>query len=390
MQKFLSENLEDLKALRHALHRQPELGFSEVQTSAKVREILTELGLPFVSGLGKTGIVATVKGTLPDNGRRIGLRADMDALPIHEKSDHDHCSEVEGCMHACGHDGHTTMMIGVARYLATHRDFAGTIYLIFQPAEEKDGGGRAMVEDGLFEQFPMDRIFGLHNWPYIEAGKIAVLEGPAMAANDVLNITIKGSGGHGGATPHQTIDPVRIAGSLIPALHTIVSREIDPQEPAVLSLCSIQAGDLPAFNVIPDTARLSGTVRTFAPEIRDRMEAAVKRVCAGIAAAFGAEIEVDYFRNYPATINDVDSARFVKDTIRETFAEGTLDETVRPSLAGEDFSFMLNECPGAYAFLGSGTGPDSQPLHSPFFDFNDDVIPVGIELLVSVALRALK
>jgi len=388
MESFFSDQLNELKALRHDFHRNPELGFKEERTASKVKEILTTLGFPFVSGLGVTGIVATVEGALPDNGKRVGLRADMDALPMYEKSNHDHCSENLGCMHACGHDGHTTILLAVAKYLAENRDFSGIIYLIFQPAEERGGGGREMVKDGLFERFPMDAIFGLHNWPYIDAGKIAVLDGPAMSSVDILELEIKGVGGHGG-TPHLTKDPIRIAGTLIPALHSIVSREIDPKEPAVLSLCSIQAGQLSAFNVIPDTAQLSGTVRTFSKVVQDRIQESVERISAGIAASFGAEIKVDYQRIFPATVNDVEKAQFVRDTIKAIFPQGTLDETVKPSMAGEDFSFMLNACPGAYIFLGSGKGVNSEPLHSPFFDFNDDVIPIGGKLLVSIALRAL-
>lgn len=389
MEEFFSSHLNELKSLRHDLHRNPELGFEEHRTSSKVKEVLTKLGLPFVSGLGVTGIVATVEGTQPDNGKRVGLRADMDALPMHEKSNHAHRSENDGCMHACGHDGHTTILIAVAEYLAANRNFSGTIYLVFQPAEEGGGGGEKMVEDGLFQKFPMEAIFGLHNWPYIDAGKIAVLDGPAMSAVDIIGIEIKGKGGHGGVSPHLTIDPIRIAGTLIPALHSIVSREIDPKDPVVLSLCSIQAGQTQAFNVIPDTALLSGTVRTFSKGNQDRIQASVERICAGTAISFGAEIAVDYQQIFPATVNDVEKAEFVRNIIRNEFPENTLDETVEPSMGGEDFSFMLNTCPGAYIFLGSGTGPNSVPLHSPLFDFNDDVIPIGAKLLTSIALQSL-
>ncbi|MGO3345925.1 MAG: M20 aminoacylase family protein [Marinomonas sp.] len=389
MEAFFSDHLDEFKSFRHDLHKNPELGFKENRTASKVKEVLTLLDLPFVSGLGVTGIVATVKGALADNGKRVGLRADMDALPMHEKSNHDHCSETEGCMHACGHDGHTTMLIAVAKYLAAHRNFAGVIYLIFQPAEERGGGGNEMVKDGLFEQFPMDAIFGLHNWPYIEAGKIAVLEGPAMSSVDILELEIKGVGGHGGATPHLTKDPIRIAGTLIPALHSIISREIDPQEPAVLSLCSIQAGQISAFNVIPDTAQISGTVRTFSKDVRNKIQAAVERICAGLATSFDAQITVDYQPIFPATVNNVEKAQFARKVIQEVFPKNTLDDTVKPSMAGEDFSFMLNACPGAYLFLGSGKGVDSEPLHSPYFDFNDDVIPIGAKLLASIGLKIL-
>lgn len=389
MESFFSSHLTEFKNLRHNFHRNPELGFKEYKTASKVKEFLTELGLPFVSGLGITGIVATVEGTQSDNGKRVGLRADMDALPMQEKSDHDHRSESEGCMHACGHDGHTTILLAVAKYLAMNRDFAGTIYLVFQPAEEGGGGGSEMVKDGLFEKFPMDAIFGLHNWPYIDAGKIAVLDGPTMSAVDIIGIEINGVGGHGGVDPHLTNDPIRIAGTLIPALHSIVSREIDPQDPVVLSLCAVQAGQIAAFNVIPDIALLSGTVRTFSKANQERVQSSVERICAGTAISFGAEIILNYQQIFPATINDVEKAEFVRDIIKKEFPQNTLDETVKPSMGGEDFSFMLNACPGAYIFLGSSKGPNSEALHSPFFDFNDDVIPIGAKLLTSIALRSL-
>lgn len=389
MEDFFSSHLSEFKGVRHDLHRNPELGFKEFRTASKVKEFLTELGLPFVSGLGITGIVATVQGTQPDNGKRVGLRADMDALPMNEKSEHAHRSENEGCMHACGHDGHTTILLAVAKYLAANRNFAGEIYLVFQPAEEGGGGGYKMVEDGLFEKFPMDAIFGLHNWPYINAGKIAVLDGPAMSAVDIIGIEIKGIGGHGGVDPHLTKDPIRIAGSLIPALHSIVSRDIDPRDPVVLSLCAIQAGKIEAFNVIPDTALLSGTVRTFSKSNQERVQDSVERICAGIALSFGAEIAVDYQQIFPATVNNPEKAEFVRSIIEKEFPKNTLDETVEPSMGGEDFSFMLNVCPGAYIFLGSGKGDNSEALHSPFFDFNDDVIPIGAKLLTSIALQSL-
>lgn len=390
MQSFFESHLDELIAFRQDLHRHPELGFEEVYTSAKVKGVLDELNIPYVSGLGKTGIVATVSGNRPDNGRKVGLRADMDALPMAEKTDHDYCSLHEGCMHACGHDGHTTMLVAVAKYLAQHRDFAGTIYLIFQPAEEGLGGGDAMVKDGLFEQFPMDAVYGLHNWPYLAAGKIAVLDGPAMASCDRLDITVKGMGGHGGATPHLTIDPIRVSANLINTLHTVIGREIAPSDQAVLSLCSIQSGEINAFNVIPNNAYLSGTVRTFSPQVQDKVEAAIKRICSGVAATYAAEIELNYQRIYPATINHTECSSVVRQTIEKTFPTGTLDSTVEPSLASEDFSFLLNACPGAYIFLGSARNENDEPLHSPFFDFNDTVIPTGATLLTSVALQALQ
>ena len=390
MESFFTEHHASLVQLRREIHQHPELGFEEFKTSEKVKTILTQLGIPYVDNIGETGIVATIIGTQPDNGRRIGLRADMDALPLQEKNTHDYASNVSGCMHACGHDGHTTILVGVAQYLAQHRDFSGTIYLIFQPAEEGRGGGDRMVKDGLFTRFPMDEIYGLHNWPYLAAGKIAVLDGPAMAAGDRLAISIRGLGGHGGATPHLTIDPVRISADLITTLHTIIGREIAPLDQAVLSLCAIQSGDMNAFNVIPDTAEIIGTVRTFKPDIQDQMEAAIKRICAGVAATYGADISVDYQRIIPATINTPACAQFVRETIEANFADGTLDTETPPTFGGEDFSYMLNQVPGAYIFLGSARHDEDEPLHSPHFDFNDDVIPTGAKLLTVTALNALQ
>ncbi|MFC3025271.1 M20 aminoacylase family protein [Vibrio zhugei] len=390
MESFFTEHHASLVQLRREIHQHPELGFEEFKTSEKVKTILTQLGIPYIDNLGETGIVATITGQQQDNGRRIGLRADMDALPLQEKNTHDYASNVAGCMHACGHDGHTTILVGVAQYLAQHRDFSGTIYLIFQPAEEGRGGGDRMVKDGLFTRFPMDEIYGLHNWPYLAAGKIAVLDGPAMAAGDRLAISIRGLGGHGGATPHLTIDPVRISADLITTLHTIIGREIAPLDQAVLSLCAIQSGDMNAFNVIPDTAEIIGTVRTFKPGIQDQMEAAIKRICAGVAATYGADISVDYQCIIPATINTPACAQFVRETIEANFADGTLDTETPPTFGGEDFSYMLNQVPGAYIFLGSARHDEDEPLHSPHFDFNDDVIPTGAKLLTVTALNALE
>lgn len=389
MLAFFNDQLEDLTRLRRELHRHPELGFNEHRTAARVEAELKKLNLPCVKGLGGTGIVATVVGAQADNGRRIGLRADMDALPIHELNDHDHCSEVDGCMHACGHDGHTTMLLGAARYLASHRDFAGTIYLVFQPAEEGLGGAHAMVKDGLFERFPMDEIYGLHNWPYMPEGSVAVTDGAIMAATDRFDIRIQGVGGHGGATPHLTVDPIRVSGALINALHTIIGREIDPQEAAVLSLGAIKGGQLEAFNVIPDLVQISGTVRTFSAEIQDQIEASIRRICKGVGASFGAEISLDYQRIFPATLNTPRCAQLVRETVRETLGGAALNNAIKPSLGGEDFAFMLNVCPGSYFFLGSGKDENTPPLHNPNYDFNDDVIPTGACLLASLALRAL-
>ncbi|TFH85110.1 amidohydrolase [Billgrantia azerbaijanica] len=386
---FFERHHAELTRLRHDLHRHPELGFQEHATARRIAEELERLGLPFETGIGKTGIVATVTGERPDNGRRIGLRADMDALPIQERSEHDHASEVPGRMHACGHDGHTTLLLGVARYLAEHRDFAGTLYLVFQPAEEGLGGGRAMVEAGLFERFPMEAIYALHNWPSLPAGQVAVRPGAIMAATDRLDIRVRGKGGHGGVDPHLSTDPVRMAGALIQSLHAVVSREINPLSPAALSLCGLQGGDIDGFAIIPDEVRISGTARSLDADTQARLERAVRRVCDGVAVAHGGEIEVDYQRIFPATVNTEAETRHVEACVAQTLGEAALVRDVDPSLGGEDFSFMLQRCPGAYFFLGTAKGEPAPPLHNARYDFNDDIIPTGCRLLVTIGLGAL-
>ncbi|WP_136069097.1 amidohydrolase [Modicisalibacter radicis] len=387
--RFFDEQHPRLARIRQDLHRNPELGFQEHGTAARVADELKRLELPFESGIGQTGIVATVTGRGPDNGRRVGLRADMDALPIHEQSSHDHTSRQPGVMHACGHDGHTTMLLGVAAYLAEHRDFSGTVHLVFQPAEEGLGGGRAMVEDGLFARFPMDAIYALHNWPALPAGKVAIRTGAIMAATDRLDMTVRGRGGHGGVNPHLSTDPVRMAGALIQALHSIVSRDIDPLSPAALSLCGLQGGDLDGFAIIPDEVRISGTARTLDTATQQRLEEAVRRTCAGVATAHGGEIELDYQRIFPATINAEPAVHHVENLVGATLGEDSLIRDVAPSLGGEDFSFMLEHCPGAYFFLGTGQGEDTPPLHNARFDFNDAMIPTGCRLLTAIALASL-
>lgn len=386
---FFDEHHARLTRFRRDLHRNPELGFHEHDTAQRVADELARLGIAFESGIGRTGIVATVNGTGPDNGRRVGLRADMDALPIHEQSSHPYISERPGVMHACGHDGHTSMLLGVAAYLAEHRDFSGTVYLVFQPAEEGLGGGRVMVEEGLFERFPMDAIYALHNWPALPAGKVAIRSGPIMAATDRLDITVRGRGGHGGVDPHLSVDPVRMAAALIQALHSVVSRDIDPLSPAVLSLCGLQGGDLDGFAVIPDEVRISGTGRSLDAATQERLEHAVRRTCEGVAATYGGEIDVDYQRIFPAAVNAESAVRHVENVVSAAVGEDDLIRDAAPSLGGEDFSFMLDQCPGAYFFLGTGQGDGTPPLHNARFDFNDDLIPRGCRLLTAIALAAL-
>ncbi|PRY63505.1 hippurate hydrolase [Vreelandella songnenensis] len=386
---FFEKHHLELTHLRQKFHRHPELGFQEHETARRIAKELERLGLPFETGIGKTGIVATVTGSQPDNGHRIGLRADMDALPIKELNQHDYVSESSGRMHACGHDGHTTMLLGAARYLAEHRDFAGTLYLVFQPAEEGLGGGREMVEDGLFERFPMQAIYALHNWPTLPVGQVAVRTGPIMAATDRLDITVRGKGGHGGVNPHLSIDPVRTAASLIQSLHSVVSREINPLSPAALSLCGLQGGDLDGFAIIPDEVRISGTARSLDDATRGQLESSVQRVCEGTAATYNCDIELNYQRIFPATINTAEETRHVERCVVDTLGESALIRDTDPSLGGEDFAFMLEKCPGAYFFLGTSKDGNDYPLHNARYDFNDAIIPTGCRLLVTIGLSAL-
>ncbi|NYS78393.1 MULTISPECIES: amidohydrolase [Halomonadaceae] len=378
-----------LQSFRRELHRHPELGFEEYQTSKKVMQELDRLGISYVSDIAGTGIVATIKGNLDDNNRSIGLRADMDALPLAELSEVAYASEIKGKMHACGHDGHTVILLGVAAWFAEHRDFSGTLHLVFQPAEEGLGGGQQMVKEGLFERFPMDEIYALHNWPELPFGKVGICSGPIMAAADQVKIKVQGRGGHGGVNPHRSIDPVRMAGTLIQALHSVVSRDVDPIASAVLSLCGIQGGTLDGFAVIPDEVNISGTVRTLDDNSRTTIENAMARVCEGVSHAYGGEVFLDYQRLFPVTVNSLSSVCIVESCVEAIWGRGALVDSVSPSLGAEDFSFMLKECPGAYFFLGTGEGDKCHPLHSAHFDFNDRIIPYGSRLLVEIAMKAL-
>ena len=369
---------------RHALHRMPELAFEEHLTSAFVAERLSSFGLEVSTGLGGTGVVGTLRrGT---SQRAIGLRADMDALPITEATGLAYTSTHPGKMHACGHDGHTAMLLATARYLSSCDNLNGIIHFIFQPAEENEGGARRMVEDGLFQVHPMEAIFGIHNWPALPVGQVGVMAGPMMAAFDIFNITITGKGAHA-AMPHQGVDPIACAFQIGSALQTIVARNVSPMSSAVLSVTTVHGGD--AWNVIPESCRLTGTARWFEPAVGDLLESNLKRVVTSIAEALGCTAEIDYQRRYPATINDVAEARFVQNTVRELGPQLVLAENSQPSMAAEDFAFMLEKCPGTYIWLGAGGAGDNPGLHSPHYDFNDAILPLGIALWVSIALERL-
>lgn len=378
----------ELMAVRRDLHANPELGFEEVRTSGIVAGALTALGVEVHRGIGKTGVVGVIKGQRTDSGKMIGLRADMDALPMSEDSTAQYCSKVPGMMHACGHDGHTTILLGAAKYLMQNRNFNGTAVLIFQPAEEGLGGAKAMVEDGLFERFPCGAIYALHNWPALPAGVIGINPGPMMAASDKFEITIQGHGGHG-AHPYQTIDPIVVAANMVTALQTIVSRNVHPLEAAVLSFGHIHAGSASAASVIPGQAKLVGTVRTFSDEVQKVVETRMRTLIASVAEGYGAKAEFNYMRNYPATINTSACAHFVADVATDLFGAERVVRDLIPSMGSEDFSFMLKKVPGAYFRLGQGGAEDGKFLHNPKFDFNDDVIPVGSATFAALVERSM-
>ncbi|MCA1325099.1 M20 aminoacylase family protein [Herbaspirillum sp. alder98] len=386
----IAEDIEELKEIRHGLHAHPELGFEEHRTAGVIADELRRLGIPFHSNIGKTGLVGIIKGQLGESRKSVGLRADMDALPLQECTGLAYQSNTPGRMHACGHDGHVTMLLAAARYLQANRDFDGTVYLIFQPGEEGYAGAREMVEDGLFERFDADEIYAMHNWPSLPIGTVSIVDGPAMGATDRIRIRIRGVGGHGGVAPHRAIDPVLVAGHLIVAMQSIVSRNIDPLESGVVSLCGIQGGNLDGFAVIPDEVELVGTCRSLKPEVQDLLEKRVNEIVQGVAATFGASAEVTYERLFPMVINASPQARFANEVARELLGIENVVAIPRPSLGGEDFSFMLQKKPGAYIHLGTAVGKNDHGLHNPNFDFNDDAIPIGGALLAALARRSLQ
>ena len=379
---------DDYGKVRRDLHSHPELGFEEHRTARVVCDQLKHLGIEHHSGIGKTGIVAVIPGRATASGRTIGLRADMDALPMQEENDFAHKSRYDGRMHGCGHDGHTTMLLAAARYLHETRNFDGIAYLIFQPGEEGYAGAKAMIEDGLFERFPAEQVFALHNWPALPPGKIGITPGPAMAAADRIEIMIDGRGGHG-AHPHAAIDPVLVAGHIITAAQSIVSRNVSPVDTAVVSLCAMQAGNPGAMSVIPAHAKLVGTVRTFRPATQDMIERRLNELIPSIAAAFGARATLKYERVYPATINHAAETAFAMQVAEGLIGRDNVIRNLDPSMGSEDFAFMLQAKPGAFARLGQGGVEDGSFLHSSVYDFNDAVIPLGAGFLASLAERAM-
>ncbi len=378
----------ELVALRRDLHAHPELGFEEVYTSGRVKEALRLCGVDEIhEGIGKTGVVGIVRGKKSASGRMIGLRADMDALTMTENNDFPWRSTRAGMMHGCGHDGHTAMLVGAARYLAETRNFDGTAVLIFQPGEEGFAGAKAMIDDGLFERFPVQSVFAMHNWPAMKPGTVGINSGPMMAAADRVTIEVTGKGGHG-AHAYLTIDPVLVAAHIITAVQSIVSRNVKPIDNAVVSLCAVQAGDLGAMSVVPGKATIVGTVRTFSPDVQELVERRLQELCSAIALGFGASATVTFDRIYPATINSPDEAVFAGDVAESIVGAANLVRNMEPSMGAEDFSFMLQAKPGAYLRLGQG-GEGSCFLHNSRYDFNDDVLPLGSALHASLAEQAM-
>ena len=369
-----------MREWRRDFHAHPETAFEEHRTAAKVAELLQSFGLNVATGIAETGVVATLKGKQQGN-QTIGLRADMDALNLAELNTFKHCSKHEGKMHGCGHDGHTAMLLGAAKYLSEHRDFAGTVVFIFQPAEEGEAGAKRMCEEGLFEKFQMDAVYGMHNWPGLEVGHFAVHNGPVMASMDVFDIKITGKGCHAGM-PHMGIDPVMIAGQLITSLQSIVARTLNPLESGVISITKMQGGD--AYNVVPDSATLSGTCRAFSSQTQDLLESKMRKLVKNICAAYSAEGELDYRRIYPSTINHPQHSEICSDLVTKLVGSSKVKQDLAPSMGAEDFAFMLEQRPGAYIWIGNGSADEGRGLHNPYYDFNDDILALGASYWASL------
>jgi hippurate hydrolase len=369
----------EITAIRRDIHRHPELMYDEHRTAGLVAEKLKEWGVDeVVTGLGRTGVVGVIRGRDQNSGRVIAMRADMDALPIHEETNLEHRSTVPGKMHACGHDGHTAMLLGAARYLTQTRDFDGTAVLVFQPAEEGGAGAKAMIDDGLISRFGIQEIYGMHNKPGVSVGKFEIRKGPAMAAADRIHIKIEGLGGHA-AAPHRVNDPIVAACALVTALQTVASRNADPLESIVVSVTALNAGE--AFNVIPQSAEIKGSVRTLTPQMRALAQKRVTEIVEGTMKAFGMKYELEYHLGYPVTFNHAGQTDFVTSVTKETLGSEAIETEVPPTMGSEDFSYMLEERPGAFINIGNG---DSAGLHNPAYEFNDAVIPVGVNYWASL------
>jgi amidohydrolase len=387
------QSTELIKAIRRDIHAHPELCFEEDRTSNVITEILQSWGIEIHRGLGKTGVVGIIKGNLGP-GKSIGLRADMDALPLQEHNHFAHASVNDGKMHACGHDGHIAMLLGAAEYFSKHKEFKGTIYCIFQPAEEGGGGAREMMRDGLFDLFPCDAVFGMHNWPGLPFGEFGVTPGPMMASSNEFVITISGKGGHA-ALPHTSADPVFAASQIVSALQGIITRNKRPIDAAVLSITQFHAGD--ASNIIPNSAWIGGTVRTFTLDVLDLIENRLHQIANSVALAFDCKASIEFSRNYPPLINHEKESLFAVDVMKDLVGEHRVNENIDPTMGAEDFAFMLQEKPGCYVFIGNGDGDHRTQghglgpcqLHNPCYDFNDDLLPLGSSYWVQLATKYL-
>lgn len=374
----IADRQDEMRAWRHLLHQNPELSFEEVWTSNFVAEKLESFGIEVHRGMGKTGVVGILHGSgetgATGSGKAVGLRADMDALPITELNSFDHISKTPGKMHACGHDGHTTMLLGAAQYLAQTRNFDGTVYFIFQPAEENGGGGEVMIKDGLFERFDMATVWGMHNWPGMDQGQAGVHSSTCMAAADTFDIKVIGRGGHA-AAPHLTIDPVPCGAAIVQSLQNIVARRVSPVDSAVVTVTIFEAGT--AYNVIANTAKLAGTARSFTPETRQILADSIREIAETTAKAYRCEVEFEWMQGYPPTVNHAEEAGRAAAVMSELLGQKNVQTDINPSMGAEDFSYMLEERPGAYIWLGSGPAAADGLLHNARYDFNDEVLAVG-------------
>ena len=381
IKKKIEQITPEMLKWRHSIHSKPEIAYQEKDTSDFISKKLHEFGIEVHQGIGKTGVVGIIKGKNSNSERAIGIRADMDALPMTEKTNLPYTSKNEGAMHACGHDGHSTMLLGAAKYLAETRNFCGTVYCIFQPAEEGgNAGAKAMINDGLFKKFKIDTVWGIHNWPGIPLGQAVIHEGFAMAGGDIIVFTIEGKGGHA-AQPQYSNDPIVAAGFTITALQSLISRQLDPFKNAVLSLTKIEGGS--AFNVIPDTVTIGGTLRSTNEHIRNDMLKKIKKVALNACEISNCKVNIEIRPGYPSTINDEKSAKLASEIFRNTFGDSFINLEETPTMGSEDFSYMLKEKPGAYIWLGAGE--DAEKLHSAHYDFNDALLPIGAEYWANLA-----
>jgi amidohydrolase len=376
----------EMAAWRRDIHAHPETAFEEHRTAEAVVRLLESFGIAVERGVARTGVIGTLKGTQP-GGRAIALRADMDALHVHEKNGFAHASTHQGRMHACGHDGHTAMLLGAAKYLAETRNFAGTLHFIFQPAEENEGGARLMVEEGVLVRYPIEAVYGMHNWPGLAAGEFAIRPGPMMAAFDIFEITISGRGAHA-AMPHLGVDPVVAAAQIVGGLQTIASRNIHPLDGAVVSVTQIHGGD--TWNVIPDEVVLRGTTRSFDPAVRDALEPAIRRIADGVCASLGATMTMRYERRYPPTVNSSAETELAAATAVGLVGADKVRHDLLPSMGAEDFAFFLELKPGAYIWIGNGAAADQAMLHNPHYDFNDEILALGASYWARLAETALE